>query len=571
MFLGFQPYDDEGLYLSTIRDYLGGQPLMTPYVPLYGPFYYEVVGGIFKLLGTVPTHDAGRWITIAFWLLASGVGGFAVWRLTRNVWLAIAGQCLAFIPLAALALEPTSTYGLSILLELCLVTLATFTRGSSRIVLSLMGGVVAALFLIKVNVGVFAAVAVTFAWAATLRHRARPVVLAVIAVLMTAVPLALTGSQIGQPWVLEFAAASALALGAVALMAVRSPEQTQPSVPLRWLFGGGLVLAAACLGIALLSGSRPDQMFTSLFVFAVRFPHVYTTQLDISPAVVVWAAVLFAFGALRLRLSTRMDIPPVARLGAGIFVWISIVLLPSPIYLLALPLAWLAATSPRGDAADPIGPYCRALLPALAVLESLQAYPVAGTQVTLSGVGLLPVGAILLRDGLMQLRQRGGIATWVPRGALALGIALVIAYGAAVGSAFSRATPMNLMGAQSVRVSAQQGADLQDLVAAVDRSGCRYLITYPSMDSFYLWTPVESSLRMRYTLWYLTIGSAEQASIVEQLKSQPGLCLVRNQKLVDFWARGGPAPSGPLVDFVSDGFVPAGTFGDYELLVRASS
>ena len=570
MFLGFQPYDDEGLYLSTIRDYLGGQPLMTPYVPLYGPFYYEVLGGIFKLLGAVPTHDIGRSITIAFWLLASGVGGFAVWRLTRNVLLGLAGQCLVFIPLAALALEPTSTYGLSILLELCVVALATFMRGSSRLVPSLMGGVVAALFLIKVNVGVFAAVAVTFAWAATLQHRARPAVLAVIGLLMTAVPLALTSSQLGQPWVLEFAAASALALGAVALMAVQSPPQTQPPAPLRWLLSGGLFLAAACLGVALLSGSRPDQMFMSLFVFAVRFPHVYTTPLDISPTVVVWAAVLFAFGALRLGLRTQMEIPPLARLGAGIFVWISIVLLPSPIYLLALPLAWLATSSPRSDAADPIGPYCRALLPALGVLESLQAYPVAGTQVTLAGVGLLPVGAILVRDGLMQLRRRR-IATWIPRGALALGVVLVIAYGVAVGSAFSRATPLNLMGARSVRVSAQQGADLQHLVAAVDRNGCRYLITYPSMDSFFLWTPVESSIRMRYTLWYLTIGSAEQASMVEQFKSQPGLCLVRNQKLVDFWARGGPAPSGPLVDFVNDGFVPAGTFGDYELLVRASS
>src|SRR5258706_827579 len=71
MFNGFHAYDDEGFFLVTIRDFLSGHPLLTPYVPLYGPFFYELMGGLFKLLGLQPTHDVGRWVTLAIWLTSS--------------------------------------------------------------------------------------------------------------------------------------------------------------------------------------------------------------------------------------------------------------------------------------------------------------------------------------------------------------------------------------------------------------------------------------------------------------------------------------------------------------------
>ena len=65
MFTGFSVYDDEGFFLATLRDYLGGTPLMTSTgLTLYGPFYFELYGGLFRLLGIAPDHDAGRWLTL---------------------------------------------------------------------------------------------------------------------------------------------------------------------------------------------------------------------------------------------------------------------------------------------------------------------------------------------------------------------------------------------------------------------------------------------------------------------------------------------------------------------------
>lgn len=144
MFTGFHAYDDERIFLVALRDYLAGNPLMTPYVPLYGPFYYEVYGGLFKVLGIAPAHDSGRWITLVVWLAASVVGGLAMWRLTRKAWLALGAQMVTFTGLLALANEPTSTYALSTLLLIALVGIVVGpTR--PRVAAVLIGAVVAVL------------------------------------------------------------------------------------------------------------------------------------------------------------------------------------------------------------------------------------------------------------------------------------------------------------------------------------------------------------------------------------------------------------------------------------------
>jgi hypothetical protein len=266
------------------------------------------------------------------------------------------------------------------------------------------------------------------------------------------------------------------------------------------------------------------------------------------------------------------------RIGVGFFTWVSILLLPSSIFLLALPLAWLATQAPEGDDQNPVDPYCRLLLPALAVLESLQAYPVAGTQLSLAALGLMPVAAITLNDGIRQLRMVGAprtrwtrVATWAAPATLVSTIAVVELLGSLALSAFSSGTPLGLPGAESVRVPAQQAAHLRAAVGAVDRNGCSSLITFPGMNSFYLWANQDGLTQTRYGQWYLTLDRSQQQSIVQQLAAQPRVCVLKNQTLIDFWTRGRPAPSGPLVDFIDGNFVDAGTYGDNVLLVRASS
>jgi hypothetical protein len=390
--------------------------------------------------------------------------------------------------------------------------------------------------------------------------------------LMTIVPFVLMATLLSRPLVFEVAAVSTLSIGAAALGSALAPRVNVPLPATRWLIGGGVAVAVVCLGPAFAGGSRLDEMLTSLLFFAARVPQIFAIPIGVHPVVVIWAAALFALAVLSVRKGAHAGASALGRVAAGLFTWVSILLLASPVYLLALPLAWLATRAPQNDRDSPVDSYCRVLLPALALLESLQAYPVAGTQVSLAGLGLMPVGAILIIDGVRQLELEGSaLARWIPRSALAASLAIVVVYGVAIAAGFNRDTPLGLPGAESVRLGAQQRADLRDVVSALDRNGCTYLITYPGMDSFYIWTSETSATQMRYEMWWLTIGGSEQAALVKQLESQRGLCVLRDARLVDFWTRRGPAPSGPLVDYVNSGFVPAATYGDYELLVRASS
>jgi hypothetical protein len=66
----------------------------------------------------------------------------------------------------------------------------------------------------------------------------------------------------------------------------------------------------------------------------------------------------------------------------------------------------------------------------------------------------------------------------------------------------------------------------------------------------------------------VTLDSAQQRALVGQLDSMPGLCVIRNKRLVDFWAQGRPVPNRPLISFIEQSFVSAGSYGDYELLTR---
>jgi hypothetical protein len=266
----------------------------------------------------------------------------------------------------------------------------------------------------------------------------------------------------------------------------------------------------------------------------------------------------------------------VARAGAGIFTWVSLLLLPSSLFLLALPLAWLATQAPVDDVSNPTDPYVRVLLPALAVLESLQAYPTAGTQLSLAALPLVLVGAVLLNDGIRQLRLDGKPRSarlqvagwWVPAAALVtIAALLVLAIQAAAG--FETSKPLGLPGAESMRVPAQQGPQLRALIDAIDRN-CSSFITLPGMDSLYLWSVQAPPTELRYGQWWATLNGGDERTIIAQLQARQRVCVVKNQAVANFWLQGRQLPSSPVFEFIDANFVDGGSYGDYELLTSAN-
>jgi len=328
-----------------------------------------------------------------------------------------------------------------------------------------------------------------------------------------------------------------------------------------WLILGGVSAATLTLAVALAGGTHVADIWNGLVVRSVQFSQLFTWPVDANPVVVLGAALSLAACLVYSRVRVSDSTSDLVRIGAGLFILLSILLLPSSLWLLGLSLAWIATRARR----DEPNQYVRLLLPALAVLESLHAYPVAGTQLSLAALLMIPVGAVVLNDGIAGVPKRS--AARAAPAALILATAVLALEGFLAGSQFAAGSPSGLGGAELVRMPAKQGAQLRQLVAAID-SDCSSFITFPGMNSIYIWTGQEPPSDLRYGVWWLTPDPVDQRAVVRQLQGRSGLCVVKNQTLIDFWAQGRLVPPQPVVAFIDASFMPSATFGDYEVLVR---
>jgi hypothetical protein len=386
--------------------------------------------------------------------------------------------------------------------------------------------------------------------------------------------------MLGQEWVFEYALVVALSAWTVVLVCLYGPRLSASPPAFGWLAAGALAAAVPCLGIAILGGTNPNDIYGALVVIPARLSQLYVWPLRINSGYVISAALLMVVAVIlgsRARRGASPAIPGMARIAAGLFTWLAVLLLPASLFFLALPLAFLAAVDPRRDGGDPTLGYARLLLPALAVIESLQAYPIAGTQLSMAALLLVPVGAITLNDGIAQLREwatgeaRGRLlaaVAWVAPAMLIANVAFYQLFAFLAVSGFAAAQPLGMHGAVLTRLAPERAGNLRSLVAVIDRD-CSSFITLPGMASFYLWTGQAPPAQLYSGVWMYFLDEAQQERIVADLKARPGVCVVRNQAVVDFWAEGRQVPDRALVEYINSSFKPAGRFGDYELLVRS--
>lgn len=576
MFSIFHPYDDEGYFLVALRDYIVGH---ANYSQIYGPFFYEAMGGVFRVFGLDVTTDNGRIVTLVIWLLASLIGGVTVLKLTRNLWLGAAAEFITFHALSALTSEPMHPSGLIGLLLVSLGALAAYQSRFPRAATALVGAVVAAITLVKINVGAFAALAVAFAFAATLPRQWRQVLLPAMGVVLVAAPLLLMARLFSLEWVWALALLISLSAAAVSVAGYVAGPPRIAGTGVIWLIAGGAALTVACLGIAAVGGLRPSDLVDAV-ASAQKLPQLFVLPANVSVPDVLWAALSLAAagGILLARLGVRasLAIPAFLRIAAGAFTLFAVLLLPSWYFVLALPLAWVAVLPPPRDHENPTDSMARFLLPALAVMETLQVYPVAGTQQWLAALLLVPVGAITFNDGLRQLQGWAAarhnqsflkVAASLAPGALIVTFAVwpLFAYYAA--SAYASGQPLGLAGAGLMRLPPDQASALQSLTRAIDQD-CTSLITLPRMPSLNLWTGRAGIAQLNDGIWIFSLDAAQQQSIVSQVQGRPGMCVVISQAVLNFEAEGRPVPRRPLVDYIDTNFQPEATFGIYELLVK---
>jgi hypothetical protein len=589
--------DDEGYLTVTLASFADGNALYDEVYSQYGPGYYTLVGGGMQLLGVDFTSDGARWVNLFFWLGSTLLAGVTLLRLTRSLAIAATGTVLSLFVLSADAFEPLHPGASTGFALLALLFALTLYPRWIRPALAAVGALAAVLISIKVNVGLLAAAAIVFACAAS-GGALRGVrwLSPAVGAGFVAVPFVLMAGKLDDPQTLRFAAVVGAGALALAIASLRPRPPARPNWgDLAWLAGGGLAVLALVSLVPFVRGTSPGGLLEGWFVDPVQHPDVAFASLTVDELGPLWAlfGLVSATGATAA-LGDVGALGPRARaiLGAGrlVFGLVSLLAVTGPFLGLPLeltraivicaPFAWMATIGRTDEVAEMR--FVRIAIAAVAILQTLHAYPVPGAQLGWSEIAFVIVGGLCAADGIDDLAAAARMVS--PRRvpwAAALGT-LVAAFGIwvaldrvkpftdAADASYSAGVPLGLPGTDRMRVAPERAEQLQDLTSGL-RENCGALVTLPGMNSLHLYSGVPMLEEMSST-WMLYLDSDEQGEIVERARAEDRLCVIRKPDLLAFWAvytQGRGIPDRPLVRFIRDEFQTLRNYSGYFLEVRA--
>lgn len=565
------PHDDEGFFLYSLRLFAHHGGVYDHVLTAYGPAYHELMAAPLTLLGVSIDHNSGRVMTAVMTALITAAAGFVCLRLTGRLSSAVLGQVVALIAAMPVTGEPMEP-SILVLLFLSLTVLAVSGPSSGPVRRGvLVGACIAVLALTKINVGAYAGVA---ALVALLGVSARPrsSLWTVGLALGLAPPVILLAAGRDDPSVVGFALLVMLLVVAlhVAPAGRRWPLHRIEPIAMIVAGGGCAVLIGA---IAVAWGESAPAMVRATFFAPLTRASTVAFQFTWLPPVMAAAALalpaLLAARAPRARLWLRL---------AGVMIAFVVALLmlqPTPfpangLELLGLLLGPLLLLPRNGEPTE-AATRGRQLLATLTVLESLQVYPISGDQVSFSLFPALLAGVVVASDLAPDLnaalRARLGQVFAVAAVLLLIG---PLSLGVASWQAWSQAPSLTVRGASLIHRPAGDSDPIEQVVAAAERSGCRSLITYPGMLSFYLWSslPPPPGVELVDGIWWTLDPYLEPAE--HGLSQLHDACLIRDPSNEIFWSELGLGPSDSrFTAFLASDFHQLGEYGGYQLWLRS--
>ena len=302
-FNGMSWFDDEGTLMVGFRSLLEGHRMYDEIYSLYGPLYNALYGFIFVVLRVPLTHTAGRLIAAVLWLLYSA--GFAAfcYRLTRSM----AAMLIAFFfVLAWLTLlmdSPGHPEEMCLLLLATILLLACSTERPPGIVAFIgIGAAVAALVLVKINIGAYVGGGVLLvllrASAPTIWTR---IVIPLVAVALLALPFAVEALLLDFAWVRLYILFSTLCIGAAltVVLTVSLPIVVRPTAWAAVIFAGTLACCVV-IGGMMLAGSSAYALLNAVLLQNADFIRNWYIPLHLDQHGVM-AATLSALAAVAYR------------------------------------------------------------------------------------------------------------------------------------------------------------------------------------------------------------------------------------------------------------------------------
>lgn len=563
---------DEGYLMITVQSFLKGEALYDSVFTQYGAFYYFYKWLVHGALSVPLTHDATRLLCVLHWLSAAAVLAFAGRIITQSI---VAGMFVfmqAVKHLSPLANEPGHPQELVAILLALGALLATRdpAKPTTPALLALLG---AALLFVKTNVGIFFGLALflTMRWHASDRFARRRWVWLLIAGSVV-LPFVLMRRHVMYDSYRNYALLGGATLLATSLAAKDlAPKFLQGMGRYMKLAAVFLAPAVVLGGIAFLTGTSLHGMIDGLLLTPLKTPEIGILPLRVSNFALLSAAGSLVFAVLismnpnhpRRQLALNVLRILFGLLGSIILVGNGFALLK---YL--LPWVWLVLfPAARENAAASDRLFARIFLCVMAAWQSLQAYPIAGTQVALASFLLVLASTVCLADAIYALRlperAHNKFRAW-PQGRI-----LLLQTLGAVGAIYLFANvwcglpdgrryyaslpPLNLPGSRYVRTDVETTQRYQALAHYLAANSDTFL-TCPGMNSFYFWTGKRPPTHLNPTALGL-LSAPQEARVLAALRGARRPLVVVLEEIVAASAQDNSAPEGLLMQAVRQDYV----------------
>jgi hypothetical protein len=574
LFSTFMSYDDEGYVLRSLWEFARGGGLYDEVYTQYGPFPYLFWTLISKLLGIAWTHESTRWATLAVWLGTAGIVGRIAGR-QEGPWSGLTSASLTFLFLWTMIREPGHPGGLLALLVACAVLIASHREMVAPRAI-VVGALIAAAFLTKINVGVFLGASVALLiWvdlAPTPRRLLAPAAMACLLLL----PPALMAGRIHEAWAAVFAGITAFSSIGVFLLLLR--EEAGDGAGSRRALGLALGFFGMCVAIGslvLATGTSITGLLEGTLLGPLRHPGVYTFPYEWKPGALPWAGIcagLFVLSVFHTEASWGRVGVAIVRVAFGVAMLLSAVewiplSLPSLTYSYGLAAAPLLAIRLRTE--TDVSARVRRRVALVFTLQVLHAYPVAGSQLNWGGFLFVPLLVLSLPGAVSTLAPRlNRSMQWVLAASGLVGILIAPIKLLPLGMT-NRAVGVELALPGSGHLIAPEGmGHALKAVASNARANGGTLFTLPGLFSLNFWSDCPTPSRANATHWFTLLSVAQQDEIARALEADPKAMLVVQKDLLRFLVESGFPPRGPLAERLPGLFEPAFEVDAYAVWVR---
>jgi Concanavalin A-like lectin/glucanases superfamily len=550
MFMSFQPYDDEGYLLVSVREFLLGRALYNDVFTQYGPAYYAYKHAL-SLIQGLPTHDITRWTTLGVWLSSAALLGFAALRLTKSALAGLVTFCAMVVALTAFTNEPGHPQELVVALTAVSVAVAASRLPLNRRI-TVLAGIATIAALTKINIGLFIGLALVVAALPLRPGRLRTT----IGVLLACLPAALMSRHLTE-WAWRYA----VVCGAGVLTAVLAAEHARIHLSSlrRWPILGAIVAPPVILSLYLI-GRQSSLMaiFEGVLVRPTALVAVYVAPLDVRGALVltsvaVGAIAMLAFRRHSPRLTSWQPAVSIFKVATGLLVILRLGTVESD--LIGLTALVILALLVPDQAHEPEEWFGRSFLAASAAWHACAAYPVAGSQVSWSSFQVTLAAYLCLWDGFSGPRRAIAAShRWSHVAATAMicvGWALFdrsLTPLDAVRTTYASHVSLPFHGATSTRVEPAQASTFTWLVANLN-GHCSDFVSLPGYNSLHVWSGLRPVTGANAGAWMHLLNDEEQIRIVEHMRRASRPCAVYHKAGVETWTTR-PIAERPLAAYV---------------------